>query len=290
MRSIRLAMRGTRPGKLLIGFLTFAGGLVSSALIAHFSHVFAGQLHGWDAWSVTVVGVCFLAVCLTLLYLAAQLNELQSQQRLTIRYFDRETGLGRREVLGLIEDMDHDSEYTALSYYGSPYGGMGNHVGEQFRRQMLRTITTKLDNCRYRRIVQIDPNARLADLIDKPHSDHFMSVIHIRDEGLHSQTLQVHRVPVRYPLSFLIIKNSRGAKCLVLDIFERPPGAEAASALRVIGSLLINDPDERVIGSFEGLFRTLENSPDFRVITADELAQPPASIRQETMPPSSARS
>ena len=110
-------MDGGRPGRFLIGFLTFAGGFVFSALIAHFTHFFAGQLHGWDFWSVTIVGVSFLAVCLTLLYLVAQVNELKSDYRLTIRYFDRETGLEPGATAELMPGRQHGSEAGLAAHH-----------------------------------------------------------------------------------------------------------------------------------------------------------------------------
>jgi hypothetical protein len=112
----------------------------------------------------------------------------------------------------------------------------------------------------------------VSSFVDDAYLAHFRAVIDRRDQGMSGRLLQLARVPIRYPYSFFIVKNPSGNKYFSWDIFEEAP---ASGQLRIIGSLLVTDPDEQLIAPFEALFRNLESSPDLRIIRADQLAPPP---------------
>jgi len=261
-------MRRLARGEVLVHFLTFAAGVILTTLLEYLGHLVSAELHGWNAWSVPIIGAGLVANSLAVLYVIQRVDEMQRKNRIAFQYFDRDSGMGRRELLSMVAKLEPGSEFFVLNYFNHRFESFDRET-EALRHQYFQALQSKLKVTHYRRIVQADPTEKLAALVDDSYLAHFREVVGIRDQGTPGRSVQLARVPIRYPYSFFIVKNPSGSKYLSWDVFEESP---TTGRLKIIGSLLVTDPDEQLIAPFEALFRNLESSPDLRVIRMQHLA------------------
>jgi hypothetical protein len=256
-------------GGVLAGFLTFAIGIIATALFEVPRHAASMTIVGWNGWSVAILSAGLAVNWLALLFMIKRVEELQSRNRIAFQYFDRNSAVGRIDLLNMVKTMEPDAMLLILNYFTKRSDGH-EPATEAVRKLYMEELERKLDVIHYRRILQADPAANLSSLLDETHLSHFRAVIETRDHGGSGKAIQIARTALKYPYSFLIMKNPSGRKYFTLDIVEESPSTDH---FRIIGSLHVTDPEEQLIAPFEALFRSLEGSPDLVNIRLEQLSE-----------------
>ncbi len=254
-------------GGVIASYLTFSVGVIVTALLESSRHTVSEKFTDWNRWSVFFISAGMVVSWLALLFVMMRVEELQRTNRINFQYFDRNSGLGRTNLLNMARVMEDGTEILTLNYFNRKFKGFDANT-ERVRKMYFDVVEDKLGVINYRRIIQISPEADLRNMLDDSHLIHFRAVVDRRDGGGSGRVLQLARVPIRYPYSFIIFKRPNGLNFLSLDIFE-----EAPDSFAIVGSLHVTDPDGQLIAPFEALFRNLESHAKWTSVLSDQIAQ-----------------
>jgi hypothetical protein len=105
------------------------------------------KINGWNGWSILIVSTGLVANWLALLYVLKRVEEMQRTHRISFQYFDRHSGLGRRELISMVEKLERGGEFSVVNYFNRKFETFDADT-EHLRDDYFRALQSKLESIR----------------------------------------------------------------------------------------------------------------------------------------------
>ncbi|HEU5471653.1 MAG TPA: hypothetical protein VFV67_13445 [Actinophytocola sp.] len=281
-RGAKVVARGSKA--LSGGVAVFAAGGIAGTLVAVAAKLIwdglVDRLAGWDLVVLVLLTLAVVVLTIVVVSTSGKVDHLIEKANFSVKYYPAEEAdeLYRRSR-DVISRSEPDVEIYAVNSYVEVFKESNSESDADSQRRYLAEFEKKFKTVKYHRLIQVkngqraDDGTALADLLAPAYLEHYRKMAQFASKNP-GKRIKLEEVPAKLPTSFVVVKdkNASGGK-IIWQVNKHDPSADSPDIERIMGVLLITDPDDLLVTRFLQWFDELDRNS--RELTLD-LLQPKA--------------